>query len=319
MVLASSPAKPGVAVPTDSALRSVLQRAKSATVSAYADHETTDPIVTVPPQPGRIVSERRIEPLGVTEWTLSNGARVVIKPTDFQADEILIAGVSVGGVGGLSPDRYYSARLGPLLLERGGAGTIDATELNKLLADKRAAVSAELDDRTESISGPTTLKDLETYFELLWAKTQTPRVDTAAVTALKQQYIAFLRGRVNDPAAAYNDTIGVTMSQGHPLARPVSEEIVRSLDVNVALAAFRDRFADFSDFTFVVVGAVTPDTLRPFVEHWLASLPGGGRHETPHDPGVRPPTGTDREGRAQGRRTQGTDDDPHHRRDAVDA
>jgi zinc protease len=291
VILASAPIKAGVVVPTDSALRAVVDRVRTTTITPYTDNATTDAIVAAPPTPGRIVNERRIDALGVTEWTLSNGARVLIKPTDFKADEVIISGISIGGVGGVKPEAYYSARLGPLLLERGGAGTIDAIELNKLLAGKRAAVSADVDDRAESVSGSASPKDLDLFFQMMWAKTETPRVDTAAVTAVKQQYMAYLKNRSNEPSAVYSDTIGATMSQNHPLARPLNEAVVSTLDVNVALEVFRDRFRDFSDFTFVIVGAVDIAQLRPLVEQWVASLPGGGRRETAHELGIRPPKG----------------------------
>ncbi|HYV97858.1 MAG TPA: insulinase family protein [Gemmatimonadaceae bacterium] len=292
VILASAPIKPGVKLPTDSALLAVLNNSRAATLTAYVDNSSDASIVANPPTPGKIVAERKLDAIGVTEWTLSNGARVLIKPTDFKADEILVTGVSIGGVGGVPPDRYYSARLGPLLLERGGAGTIDAIALQKMLAGKVAAVSADVDDRTESVGGQTSPRDLDLFFQLMWAKLETPRVDTAAVTAIKQQYVAFVKNRSNEPTAVYGDTIGETMAQYHPLAKPVTEEAIKAFDVNVSLDVFRDRFKDFSDFTFVVVGAVDMAALRPLVEKWVASLPGGGRKEVAHDPGIRPPTGT---------------------------
>lgn len=291
VILANAPQKTGVQVPTEAALRAALNRVRTTNVTPYVDEAPAAPLVPVRPAPGRIVSERAIAAIGVTEWTLSNGIRVLIKPTDFKADEILVSGVSIGGVGGLSADRYYSALLGPLMLERGGAGTIDATALGKMMQGKAVAVSANIDDRSESINGQTSPVDLATFFELMWARVRTPRADTAAVTALKQQYLGLLRNRANDPGAVFADTVGQTMSQYHPHARAISEQLIQSLDVNVALEVFRDRFMDFSDFTFVIVGAAQPAMLRPLVEQWIASLPGGGRRETPRHPGIHPPTG----------------------------
>jgi zinc protease len=291
VILATAPQKTGASAPSEGALRTVLTRARTANVAPYVDVVASAPLVAARPAPGTIVSERTIDAIGVTEWTLSNGIRVLIKPTDFQADQVLISGVSIGGVGGLTADRYYSALLGPLLLERGGAGTIDAVSLTKLMDGKAAAVSANIDDRSESVSGQAAPRDLETFFELMWARVLTPRVDTAAVTALKQQYLGFIRNRANEPTAVFSDTVSQTMSQRHPHAQPITERLVQSLDANVAVEVFRDRFRDFSDFTFVIVGAVQPAQLRPFVEQWIAALPGGGRRETPRSPGIEPPPG----------------------------
>jgi zinc protease len=145
--------------------------------------------------------------------------------------------------------------------------------------------------RTESVSGSASPSEIDVLLELMWARVRTPRVDTAAIAAFKAQYTAFLQNMSNQPRAVYFDTISVTLAQGHPLSRPFTAGLIDSLDVGTGLEVFTDRFRDFSDFTFVFVGAVQPDSLRPFVEQWLASLPGGGRIETPVDVDMPPPVG----------------------------
>lgn len=291
VILASGPVRPNRRLPSDSALRTVLVAVRTGTLTAYADATTSSALVPKPPAPGRVVAEQKIDAIGVTSWTLSNGVHVLIKPTDFQNDEILVAGVSLGGASGLSPERYYSARLAPLILERNGAGSIDATALQKLLAGKNVGVSADIGDRDQSVSGSTSPRDLDAFFEVMWAKLMTPRMDADAFRAFKQQYTGMVKDRSNNPMAAFVDTIGETMSQKHPLAKPVSDSIVQTLDQNIARDVFVDRFRDFSDFTFVIVGAVTPASVRPIVEKWIAALPSGGRVDVPKDAGMRPPGG----------------------------
>jgi zinc protease len=216
---------------------------------------------------------------------------VLVKPTTYKADEVLVAGVSPGGLGDLAPLDYFSAQIGPALLERGGAGELDAVELRKMMTGKYASISATIDQRSEGMVGSASPSDLEVLFELLWAKVRTPRVDTAAITAYKSQLISIFQNRSNQPRTVYFDTISVTMTQGHPLARPITTGLIDSLDVHVGLRVFTDRFSDFSDFTFVFVGAVQPDALRPLVEQWLASLPGAGRTESPRTIVIDPPSG----------------------------
>jgi zinc protease len=291
VILAAAPDKEGVSVPSSAELLRIVSQASQATVTAYVDSEAGAALVAAPPAPGRITATRGLPELEVTEWTLSNGAKVLYKRTDFQADQVTFAGISLGGIGNIETKDFYSVILGPQLLERGGAGTLDAIELRKLLTGKVAAVSASIDQRTEGISGTASVKDVATLFEQVWAKLVTPRLDTAAIDAFKQQFAPIFQNRANQPAAVFQDTVSVTMGSGHPLAQPVTVEAIRGLDPAVALRAFQDRFADFSDFTFVVVGNIDEATLRPLVEQWLAPLPGGGRREQPVDLGIRPPTG----------------------------
>ena len=49
-------------------------------------------------------------PEDITVWTLANGVRVVLKPTDFQADQVLALGVSPGGTPLASDEDFVSAR-----------------------------------------------------------------------------------------------------------------------------------------------------------------------------------------------------------------
>jgi zinc protease len=291
VILAAAPEKDGVAVPSSAELLRIVTQAQNATVTAYVDSEAGAALVETVPAPGRITATRTLADLGVTEWTLSNGATVLHKQTDFQADQLVFAGVSLGGVGAVDTDNFYSVILGPQMLERGGAGTLDAIELRKMMTGKVAAVSAQIDQRTEGISGNASVKDVATLFELVWAKLVTPRLDTAAIDAFKQQFAPIFENRANQPVAVFQDTISVTMGSGHPLTQPVTADAIRGLDPAVAYRVFRDRFADFSDFTFVIVGNVDEATVRPLVEQWLAPLPGAGRRETPVDLGITPPTG----------------------------
>jgi zinc protease len=292
VVLAAAPQKAGVNVPASAELQRTLAQVQGIAVSPYVDAAAGAPLVAARPTAGRIVSARTIPGIDVTEWTLSNGAKVLYKRTDFQADQVTLSGIALGGVGELPIREYYSAFLGPQLLERGGVGTMDAVTLRKELTGKVAAVSAGLDQRSKTISGQGSVKDINTLFELTWARLMSPRLDSAAVEAFKQQIIPGYENRANQPQDVFYDTVGVTMASNHPLAQPLKVSDIRALDPRISLRVFRDRFSGFSDFTFVIVGAVDAATLRPLVEQWLAALPAGGPRDTPYDPGIRPPKGT---------------------------
>jgi zinc protease len=291
VVLATAPQKEGTTVPASAELLRAITTAASSPVTAYVDAAATAPLVRSKPAPGRILRETPLPALDAVEWTLSNGMTVVVKRTDFQADQVTISGSSLGGIGGIAPTDFYAAVLGPQMLERGGAGELDATALRKELTGKVANVSAEFTPRSEGFSGNASVRDLPVFFELLWAKVMTPRVDTAAIDALKQQFSALFANRANVPQAVWQDTVSVTMANGHPLGQPITVEAIKGIDPARSLGIFRDRFADFSDFTVGIVGNVDPDSLKPLVEQWLAALPGGGRRETPTDPGITPPPG----------------------------
>jgi zinc protease len=57
------------------------------------------------------------------------------------------------------------------------------------------------------------------------------------------------------------------------------------------MAFYKARFADAANFTFVFTGSFTPESIRPLVEKYIASLPATHASETWRDVGITPPAG----------------------------
>ncbi|HLA89969.1 MAG TPA: insulinase family protein [Gemmatimonadaceae bacterium] len=291
VVLVAAPEKPEVKLPEARAMLAVFDKARRATLTAYVDSTSDAPLVPSPPAPGRVVRERALPETGILEWTLSNGARILLKPTDFKADEVLFSAQSPGGSSLVNDADLISAEHASTVLRLGGLGPFNAITLTKKLVGKRAYVSAFLGDTRELLSGSASSKDLETLFQLTWLRFTAPRVDSSAFVAYRSQIRAFFANQRNEPESVFGDTITVTMAQHHPRVRLSSPEQLDSVDLRRSLAIFRERFANAGDFTFFLVGAFTPDSVRPLVERYLASLPATGDREKARDEGIRPPTG----------------------------
>ena len=291
VLIAQSPIKPGVAVPTEAELLAVMARAAQDTVTAYTESVSGDALVGQLPPPGRVVAERSIPAIGTTLWTLSNGVRVFVKPTDFKADEVLLSASAPGGTS-LAPDSLYmSAALASQVVALGGIGKFDRVELGKKLSGKAAGVGASIGETSQGISGRASPRDLETLFQLVWLQFTAPRLDSTAFRAFQERVAPFLANRGADPDAVYGDTIEVTMSQHHFRSRPTSAATFAEVRPDRAYQFYRERFADAGRFTFVIVGNVSLDSLKPLVERYLASLPALGRTETWRDVGGGPPAG----------------------------
>ena len=291
VVLVAAPQKPDVMVPTKQAMLAVFGKAKGTTLTAYVDSTSDSPLVAKPPAPGKVVSERTLEGTGILEWKLSNEARVLLKPTDFKADEVLFYAQSAGGESLLPDKDVIDADLSSVLLSVSGVGEFSQISLGKKLTGKRVGLGAALGDVNETLRGSASSKDLETLFQLIWLRMTQPRVDSNAFVAFKNQMRSVLANQRNTPESVFEDTITVTMAQHHPRVKLMSPELLDSVDIHRALAIQKDRFADASGFTFFVVGSFTPDSLRPLVERYLASLPALNRNEKARDVGIRPPTG----------------------------
>jgi zinc protease len=291
VILVAAPAKPEIAVPDPTAMLAVFDKAKGSNIAAYVDSASDAPLVATPPAPGSIVAQRSLPETGIVEWTLSNGARVLLKPTDFKADEVLFAARSPGGTSLLSNRDELNASLGNAALAVSGVGPFNQVALGKRLTGKRAQVSAAVSESEEGMRGSASARDLETLFQLAWLRFTQPRVDSGAYAAFKGQMRAALGNQRNRPEAVFSDTVSATLTQHDARVHRFTPEILDSLDLGRALELYRDRFADASGFTFFLVGSFRPDSVRPLVERYLASLPALHRTEAARDLGIRPPRG----------------------------
>lgn len=291
VILAASPEKEGVPIPDEVELAAVFGRALATEIEPWEETAADVPLLAELPESGTVVEERRFEEVGVTEWRLSNGMRVLLKPTDFKEDQLLFSARSPGG-SSLAPDEnYLSAEWSATAVSVGGVGDFSAVDLQKRLAGKLVGVGPAMDELQAGMSGNASPKDLETLFQLIYLHFTAPRRDTTAFASLSSRLRTMLANRSASPEAVYSDTLTVVLSQHHFRRRPPTVEMLEEIDLDTALAFYRDRFADAGNFTFTFVGRFNLDSIQPLVERYLGGLPSTSRQETWRDVGVEPPTG----------------------------
>ncbi len=280
--------------PSGESLLAVARAVESRTLSPFEDAVAAVPLMTVPPPitaKAKVVSEKTIPEIGVVEWKLGNGARVVVKPTDFSNDQVRLTGFSPGGHSLVKDAEFDSALFASEVASEGGLGPLDAIQLRKALSGKIAYASAHINELEEVVSAGGSPADLETLLQLVHLTFVAPRRDEQAFGVWRARETEQVRNRRVSPEVTFFEDMQVLMSQNHRRRRPTTPEVLKNVDIDKALAIYRDRFAEAGDFTFVFVGNVQLDTLKPLVETYLGSLPTKGRKETWRDVNVRPPRG----------------------------
>ena len=291
VVATTSPDKAGLATPTRAELIAIFEPARTRMITAYAEEKTADRLLDSDPRAGRVVSERAIPEVGIVEWKLSNGVRVLLKPTDFNADQIAFTAYSPGGTSLLTDSAYFRAMAADFVPFTSGVGKFSAVDLQKFLAGKQVSVTPDIGELREGISGGGSLRDVETMMQLVHLYFTEPRLDTAAFGTFLARYRGVLANQSASPESAFGDTLQVTLAQHAYRKRPINTAILDQIDAVKSFAFYKDRFADAGDFTFVFVGNLKPDSLKPLVEKWIGSLPSMGRRESWRDDGVRIPRG----------------------------
>jgi zinc protease len=291
VIIAQSPQKDSLKIPTRADLLAVFDRAAKTQVTAYTENLSTDALLDKVPAGGKVVSSKTIPNVNVTEWKLSNGVRVLVKPTDFKADEVLMSATSPGGASLASDTDYMSAGFASQIVALSGLGNFNRIDLGKKLTGKVASAGASIAGTSEGLSGRASPKDLETMFQLVYLDFTAPRFDPAAYQAFKAQVDQYLANRGVDPDEVFSDTVSWTMASHSLRARPLTAKTFAEVNPEKALAFYKDRFADASDFTFSFVGNVDTVTLKPLVEKYLGALPSLNRKETFKDNGGATPKG----------------------------
>ena len=292
LVLLSGP--PSLKVPADSEIKAWVDHALATDPGERAtpkNSETTTALMVAAPTPGTITSDSSITEIGVSQWTLSNGAHVVIKPTTFQKDEIVMDGFALGGLSLATDKQYPSARFADEIVGAAGLGSLDARALEKSLAGRVAHGSAAITDYTEEVNGSSSTADLETMLQLNYLAFTAPRADADSFANWKASETEQLQNRRLDPGSAFRDDFTAFFTQHNPRRMPATVDDLAKIDPAEALAFYKERFANAADFTFVFVGNIDLGKLKPLVEKYLASLPSTGKKSTFRDLKIKPVSG----------------------------
>jgi zinc protease len=291
LVIVSAPEAAGVTLPTEAQLAEAVRAASTRPLEPYKDAAATDTLLASPPPRGSIAKTTTRPDAGITEWTLSNGATVVLKPTTLKEDQILFRATAPGGTSLASNADLIPARVADSVVAAGGAGEFSDVVLDKILAGKAVAVRPFIDETDQGMDGGSTPQDLEAMFQLLYLRFTQPRADPGAFAAMKAQMKGLLANRRANPDVVFDETLSSIMASDSPRRQPETPATVDQWDLDKSMAFYRARFADASNFTFVFVGSFTPEQIKPLIETYVASLPATHAGESWRDTGIRQPTG----------------------------
>ena len=277
VVIATSPQKEGLAIPTEAQLRDAMSRAESVAVTAWNDAGSGRALMESIPDPGRIESRREIKELGLTVVRFANGVEAWLKPTNFKNDEVLFSFATKGGASNAPPEKYVEALLASALVQVSGIGGHRAVDLQKLLAGKLAQANPAISLSTHAINGSARPGDLETGLQLLNLTFTSPGNDDEAFANIKKQLEAVYANREQNPNLLYGEKVMQVNTSNHYTAASVTVDRIARLDRAAMAAFFKERFSNAADFTFIMAGAFTVDEALPLVARYVGSLPSTGK------------------------------------------
>jgi len=293
LVVYTGPAKDGAAIPTGTELLAAVVKAERSEVRANdAEKTLAANLMAQPPATGSIVAESRDERLGLTRLTLSNGVKVILKPTAFRNDQVLMSAARFGGQSLFDERDVFNARYADAIVASMGLKEFSPLDLRKILAGKAAAVSAGLGSHTDVVAGTAGATDVETMLQMVWLKFAGVRRDEDLYKSFIGKQMELARNRLAQPGAQFGDTVVSTLYGNNPRApRALRPDDFARIDLDRAIAIYRERFSSAKDLTFILVGSFDANAVKPLLATYLGSLPTPDIPTAYRDLGVRPVKG----------------------------
>lgn len=295
VIMILAPEKDGATLPAPAEIEAALSAVDAEDIAPFVDEVKSEPLIMQAPIPGKITEAKENATWGTTEWTLSNGAKVIVKQTKFKEDEIRFVAQALGGTSEYPSEYAPTILTMPSALSSYGLGSYSASDLNKYTAGKMVNLGISFGDYSRSISGGSTPKDLPTLMELIYMAFKDIQFTEDEFLAMQKSASAMLANQEKTPNYIFNKNLLETLYDS-PFNRALTSQDVESASRELTISISHDMTANAADFTFIFVGNIDLDALRPLVETYIASLPGDpatARKETPaYDPALFIKTGS---------------------------
>lgn len=288
-----APIKEGVANPTEEDVKAIIAKVNAATVEAYADNTVKEPLIANEKAlKGSPVKKTAVnEILGTTEWTLKNGIKVIVKPTTFKADEVIVNIRSHAGMSALSDEDYPTASFFYNIVSNQGVSKFSATDLKKQLSGKSARVVMMPTDFMTQMVGSGSPKDLETLLQLQYLYFTEPRFNKDDFDVTINQFRSYVENLKTSPDYIASKELTKTLYGDHPRKQTMSPELLDKISFDRLPAVYKQLYSNAKNFTVTIVGNVDLATLKPLVEKYIGSLPVTKDKLARVDDGVRPVKG----------------------------
>ena len=287
VIVITGPENVQVPLPSEEEVTSMLIEVRDMEIEPYEDEVVTEPLFSRELTPGTIKDMVAFEDIDAEEWLLSNGVRVVVKPTDYQNDEVLMRVSSKGGTSLYNEEDYKHARFAASLIDQAGIAQFSSSDLEKLLAGTLVSLRPYIYESYEGLQGDAAPKDLETLFQLTHLSFVAPREDDDAFKSYIQRQASVYKNLMSNPDYFFMNHATKVKTDDSPRRGWPTQDDFNAVNFDRAVEIYKERFSDASDFVFVFVGNFEKESLKNYCLKYLATLPSTRSMESYKDLGIR--------------------------------
>lgn len=273
-------------LPWENDVLAIADSVKKMAVTPYQEKVLQSSLLEKAPAAMPVVSSAYNKDYNITTLQLKNGAKVLLKPTTFKNDEILLSAYSPGGTSLYSDEDYMSADYSNAIVIESGVSDFDKISLQKMMTGKTAVVYPVVGELEEGFEGSSSRKDFESMLQLMYLYFTQPRKSADDFKSLMAKEKSANEHVLENPSAFFSHKLSQLMYNKNIRRGLTTLDKLEKVDFERAYSIYRERFRDASDFTFVLVGNFQADSILPLLETYIGGLPSAGQKETWKDPGV---------------------------------
>ena len=292
IISVTGPEKEGVKIPSKDEILAMMNGMAQMQVEAPVEEVMDSRLVKKAPKAGKMKTKKN-PVFGTTEWTLSNGIRIIVKPTKFKEDEISITGFAKGGTSLYDTEDLASAVYACGIMDFMGLGDFSQAELGKVLTGKSASAGTWLGTYEKGVSGSSSVKDFETMLQLLYLKFTAPRRDDKAFETWMNRTRNSLINKEMNHKGIFRDSVSLMASDHSDRTFILTSDKLDEISLDKIMKIYKERFSNPAEFTYIIVGNINPDdeAVKKAVCQWLGGLKTNKKHDSWTDRGVRAPKG----------------------------
>ena len=279
-------------LPTDKELNALIDAAHLIPVKAYEEKAVAKTLLDKAPIAGKVVNETLNKALGTINWELNNGITISIKQTDFSNDEIKMDAWRWGGITKYPVEDKMNVTIATTAIQVMGIRDLSPTDLRKFLSGKTVSATPYLNSNDEGIEGSSSVKDFETFLQLVHLYFTQPRLDSSLFKGFISSQKSSIENMKANPNFYFADTLNKIQYKDHPWAPNFpSAADYDNINLARAFAIYKEIYGNAYGMHFTFVGNIDPIKVKPLIESYLGSLPGIAKEIKFNDVGLRPVKG----------------------------
>lgn len=278
-VVLTMPEKKEIKVPTEIDIQKIFDKVKNMKTTPYIDKVNTAPFLVKQPVPGKVTSKKENSVLGYTELVLSNGAKVIIKPTTYQNDEIQLVAFSVGGNSKYPDNKLINAYYATDVVSSSGIGNYTSVDYTKFMMGKKYSIYPYISTYEEGFNGTSTVKDFEYFLQHLYMYFEAPRADQDVLDRMMTEWKDQISMQKNSRDYQFSKFTQQQMYPNYSRMIFLDEKTITKINLGEMKKIFKERFTNAGDFTFILVGNIDVEQAIPMIEKYIGGIPGKSMKE----------------------------------------